>query len=84
MKYELSKSLAKMTLFFIVRTTKHPQRATVSGEEEGMVPQLSRRGGTDPGHLHTHHDVSCSRPQVTKKQKQKTTTKANPGYAHSL
>ena len=70
-----------MTHFFIALTTKHPQRATVSGEEEGMVPQLSRRGGTNPGNVHAHHDVSCSRPQVTKKQK--TTTKANPGHVTS-
>ena len=54
-----------MTHFFIARTTKHPQRATVSGEEEGMVPQLSGRGRANPGHLHSHHNVSCSRPQVT-------------------
>ena len=55
----------------IARTTKHPQRATVSSEEEGMVPQLSRRGGTDLGHVHSHHDVSCSRPQVTKNKNKK-------------
>ena len=70
-----------MIHFFIARTSKHPQRAAVSSEEEGMVSQLSRRGGADLGHLHTHHDVSCSRPQVTKKQK--TTTKANPGHVTS-
>ena len=67
-----------MIHFFIARATKHPQRATVSGEEEGMVPQLSGRGGTDPGNVHSHHDISCSRPQVTKITKTKNNHKSKP------
>ena len=40
------------------------QRATVPGEKEGLVPQLSRRGRANVGHLHLHHDIACPGPQV--------------------
>ena len=54
------------------RGTKEPtyitvyvfQRATVPGEEKGLVPELSRRGRADVGHVHLHNDFSCTRPQV--------------------
>ena len=49
---------------FFLKLRYSGQRATVPGEEEGLVPELSRRGRANVEHLHLHHDISCTRPQV--------------------
>ena len=49
-----------MIAFFRTPLLCSRQRATVPGEKEGLVPQLSGRGRANVGHLHLHHDIPCS------------------------